>query len=143
MERGECHPIESDWTVLLGCTHLFHLLFVQTMSSMGPRYFESQRASLCVMNRTSVDGISLSRWHSFSHEAPLPKVKDSLKRSNGSVEMNLQGLLRLKWLSCVNLPCWKVRIVTMRLPFPQQKHFPRLNTLSWPKESFGRICPGV
>src|ERR1700722_5310253 len=100
------------------------------MSSMGPRYFEGQRDPLGVMNRTLVDKISLGRWHSFGHEAPLPKVKDSLKGSNGLVEMNPQGLLQLKWLSCVNLPCWKVRIVTMRLPFPRRKCFPRPNKLS-------------
>src|SRR6202021_234020 len=114
MERGGGSPLEEDWAVFLGPTHLFHLLFVQTMSSMGPRYFEGQRDSLCVMNRTWVDGISLGRWHSFGHEAPLPKVKDSLKGSNGSVEMNPQGLLWLKWLSWVNLPWWKVWIVTLR-----------------------------
>src|ERR1700723_151779 len=123
----------SSHRVALDCIagpYTFIPFIVQTMSLMGPRYFEGQRDSLCVMNRSSVDGISLNRWHSFGHEAPLPKVKDSLKGSNGSGEMNLQGLLRLKWLSCVNLPCWKVWIVTMRLPFRQQKCFPRPNKLS-------------
>src|ERR1700720_1287635 len=113
------------------------------MSSMGPRHFEGQRDSLCVMNRSSVDGISLGRWNSFGHEAPLPKVKDSLKGSNGLVEMNPQGLLRLKWLSWVNLPWVKVRIVTMRLPFPRSKCFPRPNKLPRSKDSLNQICPGV
>src|ERR1700723_465622 len=136
----------SSHRVALDCIagpYTFIPFIVQTMSSMGPRYFEGQRDSLCVMNRTWVDGISLGRWHSFGHEAPLPKVKDSLKGSNGSVEMNPQGLLRLKWLSSVNLPCWEVRIDTIRLPFPRRKRFPWPNEFFWSKESFGQICLAV